>query len=93
LQKADPDAPDLYHFAGEARRLRTVAGDAEDARADYEAALRIDPAYAPAWHGLGLLERSVGNHDAARAAFRTYLNLNPEAPDAAFLQAYLAPNS
>jgi predicted Zn-dependent protease len=93
LRKAGPEAADLSHYAGEVRRLRRADGDMLEARAAYNDAIRIDPAYAKAWRGLGMLERYAGNDGAARAAFQYYLELNPEAPDAAFLQGYIAQTS
>lgn len=93
LRKAGPEEADLGHYAGETLRLRGAEGDTVEARAAYNDAIRIDPAYAKAWRGLGMLERGSGNDGAARAAFQYYLELNPEAPDAAFLQGYLAQTS
>jgi predicted Zn-dependent protease len=93
LRKAGPEMAELGHYAGETLRLRDAEGDAIEARAAYNDAIRIDPAYAKAWRGLGMLERGSGHDGAARAAFQKYLELNPEAPDAAFLQSYLTQTS
>jgi len=93
LTKTDPGAADLQHYTGEVHRLRHADGDEAEARTAYNAAIATDPGYARAWRGLGMLERSVGKHDAARSAFQKYLELNPEAPDAKFLQGYLAETS
>lgn len=93
LSKAEPQAADLNHYRGEVLRLRGASGDADKARAAYNGAIAGDPGYARAWRGLGMLERSAGKDTAARAAFTKYLELNPEAPDGAFLQAYLAQTS
>jgi predicted Zn-dependent protease len=90
LRKAEAGAADLRHYAGETLRLRGADGDTVEARAAYNDAIRIDPAYAKGWRGLGMLERGAGNDGAARAAFQYYLELNPEAPDAAFMQSYIA---
>jgi predicted Zn-dependent protease len=93
LSKAEPQSADLRHYRGEVLRLRGASGDADLARTAYNGAIAIDPDYARTWRGLGMLERSAGNDTAARAAFTKYLELNPEASDGAFLQAYLAQTS
>ncbi|MEO8704069.1 MAG: protein kinase [Kofleriaceae bacterium] len=58
-------------------------------RRDYRAALasltesrRADPAYAPAWYGLGMVNESLGNKGAAKAAYQRYLVLVPTSANA-----------
>ena len=89
LDKVDRAAPDLAYFRGEALRLRRGSGDKRAAKAAYQQAIDRDPTYAEAWRGLGRIERALGDNDAGRAAFERYLELNPGAPDAAFLRAYI----
>jgi len=93
LTKIDPQAADVRHYRAEVLRLRGASGDVEAARAAYNAAIASDPGYSRAWRGLGMLERGADKDAAARAAFTKYLELIPEAPDGAFLQAYIAQTS
>jgi tetratricopeptide (TPR) repeat protein len=52
-------------------------GRPEEARARYEEALAIDPAFALAHYGLGRLERLMGHAEAARSRFQQALELAP----------------
>lgn len=82
------DGP-LYTAWGEVLRIRNDAGDRERALALYRQALARTDAPPEAWRGLGLLHRRDGDAAAATAAFRRYLELAPDAPDATFVRSYL----
>ena len=78
------------YYRGEAYRLRAMEGDIERALADYRAATQASEPPAAAFRGIGLLSRQQGNKEEAILGFRRYLELAPAAPDAAFIQSYLA---
>lgn len=83
--------PGLLHFhRGEVYRLRNDDGDQQLALADYQAAAASPSPPPPAFRGIGLIARQRGDSAAARQAFERYLELAPAAPDAAFIQAYIA---
>ncbi|PYS95145.1 MAG: hypothetical protein DMF50_09965 [Acidobacteria bacterium] len=67
----------------EAKRL---TGEAMKA---YEEAMRLDATYADPFKAVGLLRYKAGERDKALAAFRLYLKLRPEAPDARQIKDYI----
>ena len=69
---------------------RAAADRLEDrAIAAYEEAIRLDPGYADPYRAIGILRYESGDKEKARAAFRRYLELKPEAPDAQQVRDYL----
>ncbi|MEY2633940.1 MAG: hypothetical protein RIR00_2594 [Pseudomonadota bacterium] len=76
-------------YRGELYRQRGQDGDQELALADYRRATQAPSPPAAAFRGIGLIARQRGRNDEARAAFSRYLELAPEAPDAAFIRNYL----
>jgi predicted Zn-dependent protease len=84
-----PGRGDLRWFLGEARRLRGKDGDAAAALDDCRAALALQPAPAEAWRSLGFLHRALGQPVESAAAFTRYVELLPDAPDAAIVRSYL----
>ena len=70
---------------------RVRRGDLAGAEAEFSQALAFDPRYAQAWLNLGLLTADyLGHKDLAVHAWRTYLELTPDAPEAANVRARLA---
>lgn len=67
----------------EARRLD------ERAMAAYEEAARLDPTYADPFRAAGILRYKAGEKDRALSAFRQYLKLKPDAPDAQQVKDYI----
>jgi Tetratricopeptide repeat len=59
-----------------------LRGDTTTALASLRSALAADPNYAPTWRGLGLVFEKMNEKDQARAAYRKYLQLAPNAGDA-----------
>lgn len=83
-------APDLMrYYRGEVHRLRGMAGDHDLAWNDYQAAAAGAAPPPPAYRGIGLVARQRGQKDEARHAFARYLDLAPDAPDAALIQSYI----
>jgi len=64
-----------------------VRGDTRTALTLYKRALAANPAYASAWRGAGLVYEKLGEKAAARAAYQKYLQLAPNAPDAAGIRS------
>lgn len=81
---------DLRWFRGEARRLRAQPGDADAARADFEAALTLDKPPAQTHRSLAFMHREQGRKAEAVEAFRKYLEAAPEAGDAGLVRSYLS---
>jgi hypothetical protein len=75
---ASPGSPSLLNSRGV---LRSLAGDAAGARADFEAALRARPGYFPALMGLGLLMERAGEKERAAGLYRDAVE--KAGPDAA----------
>lgn len=89
--QAEPDLQATYaFFQGEAHRRRGAEGDLARAHALYAEAVALpeSPAAAHREHGLAL--RAQGLPDAAAASLRHYLDIAPEAEDAAFVRQYLS---
>jgi len=59
-----------------------MRGDTQGALAALRSALSANPSYAPTWRGLGLVFEKMNEKDQARAAYRKYLQLAPNAGDA-----------
>lgn len=66
-----------------------VIGDARTALALYRRALQANAAYAPAWRCIGAYYERQGNKTTARNAFQRYLEIAPDASDAAGIRARL----
>ncbi|WP_158272133.1 M48 family metallopeptidase [Marinicauda salina] len=79
----------LNHHLGEVYRLRDEEGDEARAREAYAAAAGWPDAPPETWRQLGLLHRAAGERAPALAAFRTYLDKRPDAPDRAFIEHYI----
>ncbi len=85
----EPEQPELLHFRGEARRRRAAAGDADLASIDFQAALRTGNAPAQTYRSMAELYRAANQGDAARAAWKSYLEAAPNAPDVELIRQYL----
>ncbi|HEV3136524.1 MAG TPA: tetratricopeptide repeat-containing glycosyltransferase family protein [Pirellulales bacterium] len=70
--------PSFHNNLGEAYR---AAQQIPEARACYEKALQLDPAYGPAAFNLGLLEHSCGRLAVAQRAYELAARLIPELPE------------
>jgi tetratricopeptide (TPR) repeat protein len=70
-RKASPEDPLVAYLLGR------LAPSPEDSRAAYEAALKLDPAHARAWMGLGALYRAAGALRDAAGAYQRALRGDP----------------
>lgn len=92
----DRDRDDKPQVPASARALykdglgKFVAGDTGAAISRFQAALDRDPRYAPAHRGLGMAYERKGERSRAARSFRRYLELAPDAADAAQIRARLA---
>lgn len=88
---AEPGLQATYaFFEGEAYRRRAAEGDLARAHALYAEAVGLPDPPPAAYREHGLALRAQDQPAAAAAALRRYLELAPEAEDAAFMQHYLA---
>jgi len=83
-----PNAAYLY-ARGETYRLRAGDGDLDAAVADYLAAAGAGGEPAETHRSLGTVYRVWQQMPAAKASFQRYLELAPNAPDAAMIKSYL----
>ena len=79
-EKTDPAA--LYRSGINAY----VLGDMKTAMTYFRRALAANPGFAIAWRGAGLVHERLGETRAATAAFQRYLQLAPDAKDAATIR-------
>ncbi len=91
--KGNPDKQlDLYkelvHSFPEDERGHQLLAGLYFGRQDYEAAIKhyahateINPEYSPAYNLLGYANRSLGNYEAAEAAFQKYIEVLPGEPN------------
>ena len=55
--------------------------DFENARAELQKAVDVDPSFSPAYNMLGYSQRSLGNYPEAESAFKKYIELVPNDPN------------
>jgi predicted Zn-dependent protease len=82
----------LRFYEGEIWRLRNSSsmGDQARAAAGYAAAIQYPDAPPDAWRWHGIMLLKQGRAAEARAAFTRYLQLSPNAPDAALVRQMMA---
>ena len=80
----------LDFYLGEAFRRRAKEGDKAQAATLYARAVTEEGAPPAAWREHGLALRDAGDRAGAANALRRYLELAPQAEDAAFVTGYLA---
>ncbi len=92
-----PKDPTLHLYYGDLYRLQSQrargAADKDDfarkALEHYERSADLDPAFPDPFRQLGFLYYQQKETDRAREAFRKYLALKPDAPDAKRIREYL----
>jgi eukaryotic-like serine/threonine-protein kinase len=68
-----------------------VVGDLKTAMAQFNRAIAANPGFAMAWRGIGMVNERLGDTRAATQAFQRYLQLAPNASDAATIRGKIAP--
>jgi len=81
--------PKAHFLLAEIFRQRGAAEDQERAETEYQKTIDVEPGFADAHRGLGLLDYKKDRTDMAREHFEKYLALNPAAKDRAFIEQYL----
>ncbi len=92
-----PNDPVAHYLYGQLYQKRALeAKDADEARrlsdqalARYEQAARLDDRYADPFKAIGILRFKAGDKQEALAAFRRYLAIRPDAPDARQVKDYI----
>lgn len=80
-----PGDPELLLARAELYLQRAAVQDADNALADLQAAMQTGREPAATHRALGQIHRSRGQNELARTAFQTYLQRDPQAPDAALV--------
>lgn len=80
---------EIAHFEAEMYRRRAQDGDLERAVHAYSSAIASGDAPAQSQRGLGLTLRQLGRHQEAASALRSYLDIDPQAPDRALIESWL----
>jgi tetratricopeptide (TPR) repeat protein len=89
LLARSPHSAEHLWARGEVYRLRAGAGDPDLAIADYLNAAAAGGEPAETHRGLGMIHRARKNTTDARSSFQRYLDVAPQAPDAAMIKSYL----
>jgi tetratricopeptide (TPR) repeat protein len=84
-----PSRPEYVSARAETYRLRGKDGDLDKAVGDYKTALSIEGTPPEAYRGLGMIQRLREEPVEARTNLLRYLELVPEAPDAAMIKSYV----
>lgn len=92
MLRALPEDGELRFFLGELHRIRAQDGDLKQALAAYREAETAVGAPPELYRSMGLVLRQMGEVAGARAAFARYLELRPDAPDAALIRTYMNPS-
>ena len=84
-----PDDTRAYFMLGEIYRQRGQADDGQNAIKFYNQAIILDPTYAKPHKAIGLIHYKKGQRTLAKKFFESCLQLSPDSPDKAYIQAYL----
>ena len=88
--QVNPDDAEAHYLIGETYRRQNPAGpDFSSSISAYERALAVDSGYADAHKEIGMAYRIQRENDKAAAAFKRYLELAADAPDAGIIRGYL----
>lgn len=83
------DDPAAFCLRGNISRERDEDGDIDKALSDYQKALAIEPSFAEAYKGMGLIYFKRGDLSLAQKSFGSYLSFRPGATDKAYIEHYL----
>lgn len=81
--------PEYLYARGEVYRLRGNEGDRDAAIADYAAAIAMAGEPPETHRGLGMIYRARDQVPEAKASFRRYVEMAPDAADSAMIKSYL----
>ncbi len=85
-----PNEAEAHYLLGETYRRESPLGpNFEASQAAYEASLEHDRRFAEAWRELGMTYRIQGDVQKASDAFRQYLRVAADAPDAGIIRGYM----
>ena len=87
--RIQPDDSRAYFLLGEIYRQRQQADDMLKALTYYNRAVRLDPSFAAAYKGIGLIHYKEGRRTLAGKFFKSCIQLAPNSPDRAYIQEYL----
>lgn len=85
-----PDSPAIEFLLAESHRKRNEPAATTTARELYGKVIERHPDFPDAHRSLGLILLKSGQKPEAAAAFRRYLELNPQAPDRAYVEAFIS---
>lgn len=92
MLRALPADGELKYFFGEIYRMRGQGEDLQQALAAYREAERMSGTPPELYRSMGLVLRQMGEEAQSAAAFARYLELQPNAPDAAIIRTYVKPS-
>lgn len=75
-----------HYLMGEILRQKDEKGDLASAKKHYQEAIALDPGYADAHKGIGLVYFRMGDNAQAKKSFRSYLGLAPSASDRGYIE-------
>jgi predicted Zn-dependent protease len=89
LLKEQDDSAEVHFFLGELYRLRGEKNDCENACTEYQKALDLGDPLPEIYRSMGVVYLRMGSAEEARAAFKQYLEVNPEASDRQIIESYI----
>jgi predicted Zn-dependent protease len=81
--------PRAHFLLAELYRQRATPEEQGRAEEEYQRTIELEPGFAAAHRGLGLLDYKQGRTNLASQHFAKYLELNPAAHDRAYIEQYL----
>lgn len=84
-----PARGDLFYFRGEAHRLRAGDDDGDQALADFQQAIELGREMPQVHRSMGYVYQRREQSELARQAFGRYVELAPDAADAALIKSLL----
>ena len=84
--------PRAHFLLAELYRQRAIPEEQNRAEQEYQRTIELEPGFAAAHRGLGLLDYKQGRTNLASQHFAKYLELNPAAGDRAYIEQYLRAN-
>jgi predicted Zn-dependent protease len=89
LFKTGDNSGELHFFQGELYRMRAQEGDTQKAIACYQKSIGFEGCPSAVHRSLGLLFWKTGKFEDAKASFKNYLEVYPNAPDYQMIKSYL----